>query len=77
MIDMQFPTLRLLSLGGRLMGRLAFELLLRGALSPVDKPGHLFLDEWLEVRIEEENISWRGCSSLGFPRSCDRRQLWR
>ncbi|MDO9081584.1 MAG: hypothetical protein Q7U44_12355 [Desulfuromonadales bacterium] len=42
MIDMQLPTPHLLSLGGRLLERAAFELLLQDALSPVDNPGRPF-----------------------------------
>ena len=39
MIDMQLPTRHLLSLGGRLLERSAFEALLRAALAPENKPG--------------------------------------
>lgn len=42
MIDMQLPTPHLLSLGGRLLERAAFELLLQDALAPVDNPGRPF-----------------------------------
>lgn len=42
MIDMQLPTRHLLSLGGRLVDRAAFESLLQDALSPVDNPGRPF-----------------------------------
>lgn len=42
MIDMQLPTPHLLSLGGRLLGRAAFDALLQAALAPVDKPGRSF-----------------------------------
>jgi leucyl/phenylalanyl-tRNA--protein transferase len=42
MIDMQLPTRHLLSLGGRLLERAAFESLLRAALAPVNKPGRPF-----------------------------------
>ena len=45
MIDMQLPTPHLLSLGGRILERAAFELLLQEALSPVDNvdnPGRPF-----------------------------------